>query len=1570
MSEVAQVSENKRAWGRKALAWLLWISAALACLLISVAVHLRLPRARIVVRELLDTWVSDAIQGEIEVVEVSRLALDRIVVHGVTIRDPEGRVVIHAEEVSLWPSWSDLLHGRVRTHGARIERGDVRLFVSEDGENVSLVDAFRPSSPSPTTGGPVSPIPILIDGIHLLELDIRGDVPGYEGLDLSLSEAQGSMLFHQSIVFRIDHLEGRMIGPHPGETLIDHGVVSFDTNSEEGLRAYVRARRGEDRVRARISMQRPSGTEETDPQHLNLEVHADHLSFATLDEIGVPLGDNLVGAVRGDVQLVGPTDDLAFTSSLEHEAGWLSMRGRLAGQEGIRVEAETHDFALHRLVPSAPEMSIGGQFRIDLTPDPTNTERARFHAEALPMETLGVALPAFTADGMITEDSVVIERIDAPHLNGTIEGNARVGFDGSIEAHARFDVGDLAGDPNVSRAVPSLHGSAHGTLDLETGPSGANLVLSTDVRLRNVRLGDLRARAFRLRGRARGSLQAPIVDAELDAEEVVVANIALGHIAATIDGGPTRYRLRWQSRGEQIRRLDIDTEIERRGESWILHTAPFVLDVGLGPMRGSTGDIRLDSDVLSLAGLRLEGQNQRLAIAGHVHLSGGSNQITADLEGFDLARLHTWLENENLGNLSGLLDAHVELEGTLRNPEFLLSGRVQDLSFDRIRDSDLIYEFRFRDGVLDTNVTGDLGTRGTLGVEGPITVPSFATLTNPDRFMREAEFGIHVYGGHLNLAFIVPLLGESVQALGISGRIGGEIRLYGTLETPRIEPSVIIFDRLALPGVSELRVKIAFDLREGQLRVAPMWIGDSIGELAMIEARLPISLESPPTGVSSFTRTLSNSPWSIALRIAPRLLETWPQPLEAQMPRGVRGALALTAVGGDGEPARGTMTGTMEWVEPPTRGAPCANALRPLVQMTGTLYHGMARIDASGFVAANRVLFARADAATPIDEWLRTGSFSIPEPDLLVQLLGLPLEHVPWICHRASGIATAELMVGGLFSAHPELDGRVQIDGLRIASGEDADLHGTTPHDMLAEVHLEESAVSSAHACAIIAREGMLTTPFDECHRAALPQDTETILRASVPLRFTPGLPLPELSTADPISIAMLMSDAHLEPLLALVPQLANADVIVDGRIEANGGIEELQFAGGLELREGRARIVPLGQQLTDIRGAIRLSGTSLIISDDKPLFARDGNGTLSIHGEIGMQGVVPSYAYLEARPNEFPVRREGAVLATISGVGDTRLNIDVDGLEGRVETSQLTVRLPEQMAGAVQSLDEHSDIVVVGSVAPELGSDRGHGYPIHLTIDAQAPFWVRRNDFEIQVTAELDARYLDPHLMIGGYARLPRGHFEVFGKRFEVQRGSLSFDGNEEIDPVIDLFAVYELPGSPGSNVSVSASGRMSTLRIEFASTETNDQGEIIALLVSGPRRIGETDPNTTQVATQQAARVVTGLAAGILTLGLRQQFGDIVPMIAIETGGNLGDTRIRAGFNADAIIPDFLRDIVRGAYVEGFVTTRAAGQSSTQGGVGAGVTIELQFPYDLVGSGTYVPPSTWGFDLLWEPL
>ena len=120
-------------------------------------------------------------------------------------------------------------------------------------------------------------------------------------------------------------------------------------------------------------------------------------------------------------------------------------------------------------------------------------------------------------------------------------------------------------------------------------------------------------------------------------------------------------------------------------------------------------------------------------------------------------------------------------------------------------------------------------------------------------------------------------------------------------------------------------------------------------------------------------------------------------------------------------------------------------------------------------------------------------------------------------------------------------------------------------------------------------------------------------------------------------------------------------------------------------------------------------------------------------------------------------------------------------------------------------------------------------------------------------------------------------------------------------------------------------------------------------------------------QSLTEQASSFVAGVMASMMAVAARRELGAAAPILMVETGDELSDSRVRAGFELDSLIPDFMSDVVRGLYVEGIFA--GSEDDEDKGVVKSGVLLELYLPHDLVGAGQYGPGETWSVDLAWEP-
>jgi len=107
------------------------------------------------------------------------------------------------------------------------------------------------------------------------------------------------------------------------------------------------------------------------------------------------------------------------------------------------------------------------------------------------------------------------------------------------------------------------------------------------------------------------------------------------------------------------------------------------------------------------------------------------------------------------------------------------------------------------------------------------------------------------------------------------------------------------------------------------------------------------------------------------------------------------------------------------------------------------------------------------------------------------------------------------------------------------------------------------------------------------------------------------------------------------------------------------------------------------------------------------------------------------------------------------------------------------------------------------------------------------------------------------------------------------------------------------------------------------------------------------------------------------VLTLSLREELGQYFPVIVVESGQRgLGGTRIRAGFDARDLLPEVVRRVVTGAYIEGSVDIAGANPDGSQRQApDVAFLMELRFPRDIVTTGQITIKGAWGLDLTWEP-
>jgi hypothetical protein len=1588
---------------------IVFVLVGLASLLLSTWLHLGSAPGRRAGRALLVELVSAEIAGDVEAEEVLELSSHGALLRGVTIRDPDGRPVIVAERVRVgFDPWA-LARGEVRFPFGEVERGELVLHENAEGLP-SFIDAFGPATPS-DPDAPFDPGSVLaiVERLDLRELRVRGTLLGVDGLVVEDVRAQLSLRIDDRVEdgfeLRVHEARGRVVAPFGRELTLESASATVRDDAT-GTRLHARLSTAEgERLgalltyapRAHDTSDAGTGASTDSVDELDLLLHLDPIRARTLAESGLAdWAEPLLGEVRGHVRLRGPPDHLALSGWARTDGGGVAIEGTIASGAESNVALRTAGLQVDRAIDGAPSARVRGRVSFTLPPDGD----PRVVAELEPFRLGELEIPATRVEGTLGDDAFVVESARGamgagasgagPRGPRTIEARGRVGYDGSVDLHVDGDVGELANDPTLRALVPGLRADGRFEATLRLGADGT---LASEGRwvLTNFRYGPAYVGVLVATGRIEGELDAPTVALRLGLRDVRVEGRRLGDGTGRVSGGPSAFDfevalsapLARGSRGSVDAAESPDAEPrgddERVGEGLARDGSPprgtraLIVEGRVDVSDGTRVDLarvelaegrqrwsgRVDGllsrgALFSVERARFQSGDQRLEGSGRWLRRVGDDALSLSATAIDLGRLRRLLDGfvGELPDVDGTLSGSATIGGDLeRQPSVRVDATFADGRVGTLEGIDGSVLVQYDDGALVADVGVLARDSGELALDVTGTVDRTMRLRDA---LPYAAFRVEGNGRDLDLALLRHLPFELPE---LQGRATGSGHAEGGLDAFDFEADVdvpalrvVLPESLRVDGEDPMSPPLGFRGRVGYADGGLTLRGsvrDDGGQLAEAETSVLLDLQSVIEDPSILPSLLDVAPWRLAVRLPPRRVDRWPLPLRRGIPspENLLASGTLTLRGGAYRPA-GDLSMHVAWLGPEEHG--CGPPSRPRVELGARLEGGVTRVNVAGLVDDRRVIFGEAEAATPIDAWLRDlAHVTAPSTRATVWALGVPLDRLPYVCRELEGPLTASIELERLFGARPSLVAEVSSDALRV----------------------RRTSLDSRGARTVRSRsEPLRARVHAQLGNGRANADTEltwwnggfTTARVGLPLTWGGENVAPVFEEDARLDGTLELVDTPLEAALFWVPEVDEARGGLFGTVDVRGVASDPLLEGEIELRDGRLSIPALGQRLDDVEGILVLEGHTLVLQRFE---AHDGDGVASIAGDVTLERFSPVRADLALDAEGFPVRQEGSVLARLTGRSRLGAELYEGGLEGNVTIDGLSIWLGDDAGRSPQSLAPHPDVVVLGTDSDTTSEEP---YAVSLHVDATRPFSIKGEDFAAELVALLELGYVDA-LQLKGEVELRSGHFDIFGKRFDVERGALVFDGETDLDPSVNLVAVHELRSRSGETVTVSASGRLSDPVIRFASSLTNDRAEIVALLVSGEVR-GDNAQDVERAPTDFLA----GIAAGVLTLSLREEFGQVVPTIVVE-GNAYGGTRIRGGWRLEEVLPESLRDVIRGVYIEGYFNTTGQDGEGSRRTVGQvldyGFLLELALPRDVVNTNTFTPPNNFSLDVTWQP-
>jgi translocation and assembly module TamB len=431
-------------------------------------------------------------------------------------------------------------------------------------------------------------------------------------------------------------------------------------------------------------------------------------------------------------------------------------------------------------------------------------------------------------------------------------------------------------------------------------------------------------------------------------------------------------------------------------------------------------------------------------------------------------------------------------------------------------------------------------------------------------------------------------------------------------------------------------------------------------------------------------------------------------------------------------------------------------------------------------------------------------------------------------------LVDSSLILGGSWqlAATPRLNGNIRI---RRESG---DLVFRTEPRLalgLSALELDASLVDARATGSLTARGSEITL---EVRGQALPVGTGT----------TAGL-----AQESPLSLTAQLDIPSLAPFAAFLQTRASFDGRVRAELTASGTVGKPVWQGSLDASRIHIVSPPFGIDWHDGRMRADISENEIRVNE---LSIAGGAGRITADGLITHKGD-ERIGRLSWRAEQFAALNRPDRNLTLSGSGTVVAEARQLTLHGSLRADSGHFEFDPN-----DSLELGDDVVIVGRTSKREAAAPGERrLPVLLAFDLDMGenLTIRGAGLDAKLVGRLDVRSLSTGQVLGdGVIRTRRGTFRAYGKRLDIERGRLIFDGSIE-NPALDI-AAWRRNQPVEAGVEVKGSLRAPVIRV--VSNPPVSESEQLAWLVLG--RPAEAGVQTDYAALQVAAAALIGAAGG----------------------------------------------------------------------------------------------------------
>ncbi len=393
----------------------------------------------------------------------------------------------------------------------------------------------------------------------------------------------------------------------------------------------------------------------------------------------------------------------------------------------------------------------------------------------------------------------------------------------------------------------------------------------------------------------------------------------------------------------------------------------------------------------------------------------------------------------------------------------------------------------------------------------------------------------------------------------------------------------------------------------------------------------------------------------------------------------------------------------------------------------------------------------------------------------------------------------------------------------------------------------------------------------------------------------------------DSVNLKVLADRLPLKIVNAFVP-MDEVEGYLQSDIVVNGTINNPNPIGELHIVDGKVNIEKYGIDYRSVLAAIHFDRETVTVDT---IFIESKDGTMFADGTIGFN----SHFYKgDIRSSEVQVKFNNFhpfdhKYYNMELTGDMALHGKKDSVyfDGDVNILESLVYLPAVMnligsneppeipVPALISELERMDVIpdsVIFRFRSDAEEEEKVKFNYFQNIQGKVKVfiprntWIKNEQMRFEIAGDMEMIKHRDFMELFGTVDVIRGQYELFGKTFVVDDGTITFQGGEEFNPQLNLVATYNVRNQDRSDnkLTLNVTGDLKEPKINFVmADETLTEGDALSYILFGTNMDALASGQEAALTTS-AGSIATGAAASLISSQLTKLLGKTLNVDYIE--------------------------------------------------------------------------------------